>query len=463
MVAQTHTPEELHPYVVLLPTSIDEKVRYITTLLSSPVTIEILRLFAWDREICQKEIITSLSQHSNKTVISSIRRLVSLNLLEEEERVEVRGNRKVRVKCYKLTDVGRWYNVLFKDIDELDSEVIREAATSLSVIFMAKILPFSEHLKIGFVEFINQVMSSAIRNVARSKRHRKYDLAVFGSLALDVYLKPEIRMSSGGSGANVAALASNLGLKTCFISRASANIIGIHLLAELISEGVDVSLTELDREADLPLCVVLEPLEPARIMCKLPADPRSLPVMQRVSDEVVQVCDNSRSIYLGEGVCRTYLELMGKISRNDKVIVFRPHAVTLEQHLEEFMSMLQYAPILVLNEEKERILRSRGLEVPGDLFKAGVENIVVTRGAKGATLYVRGREPSTYPAPPVNAINTVGAGDAFTASLIHHLLRGVEIGEAVRRAVHISALSTTQPLSRKRLAGAVEAASNRKN
>lgn len=449
MDTQTSAFKELHPYVVLLPTDINEKIRYITTLLSSPVTIEILRLFEWDREVCQKEIITSLSQHSNKTIISSIRKLLSLNLLEEAERVEVRANRRVRVKCYKLTDTGKWYNVLFKDVSELDSNVIKEAVTSLPVIFMAKILPFSEHLKIGFADFINQVMSNAIKNVAKSKRYRGYDLAVFGSLALDVYLKPEIRMSSGGSGANVAALASNLGLKTCFISRTAANIIGAHLLAELISEGVDVSLTELDQEVDLPLCIIREPLKPWRIKCRLRADQRSLPVVQRISDEVVQVCNDSRSVYLGEGICRTYLELLGKISKDDKMIVFRPHEVTLEQHFEEFMSTLQYLTVLILSEKKERVLRRKGLRVPGDLFKEGVE-IVVTRKAEGATLYVRGREPVTYAAPQVSAINAVGAGGVFAASLIYYLLRGARAEEAVRKAVHLSSLSTTQLSSRKR-------------
>jgi len=169
MVTQMFIFEELHPYVVLLPTSISEKVQYITTLFSSPVTIEVLRLFEWDREVCQKEIIMSLSQHSNKTILSSIRKLVSLNLIEEKERIEIRGNRKVKVKCYKLTNIGKWYNILFKDISELDSRIIREAITKLSVMFMAKILPFSEYLKIGFTDFINQVVGSAIKSAIETK------------------------------------------------------------------------------------------------------------------------------------------------------------------------------------------------------------------------------------------------------------------------------------------------------
>ncbi len=452
MIAQISEFKELHPYVILLPTGISEKVQYIMTLFSSPVTIEVLKLFKWDKEVCQKEIIMALSQHSNKTVLSSIRKLVSLNLLEEKEKVEIRGNRKVKMKCYKLTDTGKWYSILFKDISELDKEVIKEAVTNLSVMFMAKILPFSDYLKIGFIDFINQVMSSSIRSAAKSKKHHECDLVVFGSLALDIYLNPDIRMCSGGSGANVAVSASSLGLKTCFVGRAPANIIGSYLLAEMIGDGVDVSLTELFQEVELPVCIILEPLEPTHMKCKVQTDLKLLPVMQKVSNEVVQACNNSRSLYLGEGVCKTYLELLSKISRNGKIIVFRPHEITLKQYFEEFTSLLQYSPILILNEEKERILKYKGLEIPGDLFKAGVEELIVTRGSKGATLYVRGKEPATYTPPLVNAVNTIGAGDAFSASLIYYLLRGINIEEAVKKAVYLSALSTTQLSSRKYLA-----------
>jgi sugar/nucleoside kinase (ribokinase family) len=443
---------ELHPYILPLPTNISGRVEYITTLFSTPVIIEVLRLFKWGSEICQKEIITTLKHHSNKTVLNSIRRLLMLGLLEEVDRVEVRGNRRVRVKCYKLTDTGKWYNILFKDVNELDSETIREAVTNLSVMFMAKILPFSEHLKVNFLDFLSHIVSSAVGSVSKVRKYREYDLVVFGSLALDIYLKPEVRVCPGGSGANVAVIASNLGLKTCFVGRVPTNIIGSYMLAELISEDVDVSLTELGQEVTLPVCVVLEPLEPVEMRCGMRLDLKSLPVILQVSDDIIQVCSSSRSLYLGEGVCKTYLELLSRVGRDGKVVVFRPHKTVLEEYLEEFISILQYSPILLLNEEKERILRSRGFKVPEDLFRVGVKEVIVTRGSRGAVLYIRGREPIIYDAPSVNTVNTVGAGDVFSASLIYYLLGGASIEVAVKKAVHLSTLSTTQPSSRKYLA-----------
>ena len=449
METSKNNSEELHPYVIPLPTNTSKRVQYVTTLFFSPITIKILRLFEWDKEICQKEIITLLSQHSNKTVISSIKKLVSLNLLEEREKIEIRGNRRVRVKCYKLTDIGKWYNILFKDISELNSKTAREAIANLSVMFTAKILLFLDHLKVNLTDFINQVMSNALRRVIKSKKYSKYDLVVFGSLALDVYLKPDIKINPGGSGANIATLASSLGLKTCFVSRVPADIIGSYLVADLISRGVDVSLVELEQGVELPVCVILEPLEPVQMKCKIPVDQKSLPVVQEVRDDVIQACSNARSLYLGEGVSKVYLEILSRINSGNKIVVLRPHILTLEQYFEEFLSILQYSPILVLNEEKEQVLKHRGLEIPKDLFKAGAEKVIITKGSKGAVLYVKNKDPITYSAPLVNAVNTIGAGDVFSATLIYYLLRDFNIEEAVKKAVYLSALSTTQLSSRK--------------
>ncbi|MEM0368571.1 MAG: carbohydrate kinase family protein [Desulfurococcaceae archaeon] len=447
--------KELHPYVLLLPISVNEKIKYVTSLFSSPVTIEVLRLFEWNMELCQKDIIMKLKQHSNKTIINSVRKLVSLNLLEEMEREEYRNNRKVRVKCYKLTDIGKWYNILFKDVNELSRELIEEAVTNLSKMFMTKILAFSEYLSIGFTDFMSQVLSSTIRSVAESKKHNKYDLLVFGSLALDVYLKPYIRLTSGGTGANVAVFASKLGLKTGFVSRVPANAIGSYMLAELINDGVDVSLVELIQGLETPVCIILDPLEPTRIQCTYDprADLTSLPVIYQVKDEVVQASMVSKSIYLGEGICKTYLDLLGKISLKDKILVFRPHKIAVKYYFEECLPILNYSPILILNEEKEQVLLHKGIHVPEDLFKTGVREIIVTKGSQGVILYVKGEKPRKYTPPKVNTVNTVGAGDVFSASLIYYLLKGNSIEEAVEKSVYLSAMSTTQLTSRKHLPG----------
>jgi fructokinase len=53
--------------------------------------------------------------------------------------------------------------------------------------------------------------------------------------------------------------------------------------------------------------------------------------------------------------------------------------------------------------------------------------VIVTRGGAGATLWRTGHEPLTVAAPRVEVVDTIGAGDTFTAGLSVALLaQGVE-------------------------------------
>ncbi len=77
---------------------------------------------------------------------------------------------------------------------------------------------------------------------------------------------------------------------------------------------------------------------------------------------------------------------------------------------------------------------ARGLPVP---------TVVVTLGADGALL-VAGGDAVVLPAPPVEVVDTTGAGDAFCGAIAEALARGVAIDEATARAVHAGSLATTR-------------------
>jgi sulfofructose kinase len=65
---------------------------------------------------------------------------------------------------------------------------------------------------------------------------------------------------------------------------------------------------------------------------------------------------------------------------------------------------------------------------------------VVTRGAGGCTAYVDG-ETIDVPAPPVDAVSTLGAGDVFHGALLACLVRGLDLRDALAHANACAALS----------------------
>ncbi len=71
--------------------------------------------------------------------------------------------------------------------------------------------------------------------------------------------------------------------------------------------------------------------------------------------------------------------------------------------------------------------------------------IVLTRGARGATLATREERLDLPGLPPSFLADTVGAGDAFTASLVMGLLRGHSLRESGEFAIRLASFVCSQP------------------
>jgi ribokinase len=65
--------------------------------------------------------------------------------------------------------------------------------------------------------------------------------------------------------------------------------------------------------------------------------------------------------------------------------------------------------------------------------------VVETRGPEGATIH--GDAPVRIPAPPVDAVDTTGAGDCFNGVLAASLAEGLDITASVHRAVTAATMS----------------------
>ncbi len=91
---------------------------------------------------------------------------------------------------------------------------------------------------------------------------------------------------------------------------------------------------------------------------------------------------------------------------------------------------------VVLNAKPEVTLRSL-------LTHFGLDLVVMTRGAEGALL-VSSDDAVVQPGIPTKVLDTVGAGDSFTAALVLGLLRGEPRGAILRKACEIASAVCAQ-------------------
>jgi len=70
--------------------------------------------------------------------------------------------------------------------------------------------------------------------------------------------------------------------------------------------------------------------------------------------------------------------------------------------------------------------------------------VAVTLGPKGAVLLERGREVASCAAPSVEAVDAVGAGDAFVAAFVAAMLEGRSLQATLERACRAGALAVTR-------------------
>jgi ribokinase len=119
--------------------------------------------------------------------------------------------------------------------------------------------------------------------------------------------------------------------------------------------------------------------------------------------------------------------------------------------------ILAHTSLLVLNRvEAARVATVAGIGLndgitPGAvsalaarLFDRGLEAVIVTLGSEGLLACSGGDKPVHQPAFKVATVDTLGAGDAFSAGLAVSLVEGRPWDECLRRAAACGALATTR-------------------
>jgi fructokinase len=148
-------------------------------------------------------------------------------------------------------------------------------------------------------------------------------------------------------------------------------------------------------------------------------------------------------------------ETIARVLRATRPESLRMFDVNLRQHYHDRETLehsLALASALKLNEDELPAIASLcGIEAAstGQALKTiarrfDLRLVALRRGPDGAIL-VAGDEESSLPAPPVQVVDTVGAGDAFTASVVCDFLRGLPLEEINRRANEVAGFVCSVP------------------
>ena len=248
----------------------------------------------------------------------------------------------------------------------------------------------------------------------------------------------------GGKGANQALAAARTGARVAMVGRIGNDIFGPQAIASLSKAGVDVTGVTVSQGASTGIAVInIDESAQNRIIQVLGANDtcgyaeveRVLRLPDRASVLLLQL---EVSVELSLRVAQ------GAAARGTTVILDPSPVRPIPS---EFYSCCH---IITPNETDAQALvgtpvvdRASAALAAGTLLNRGIPTVVVKLGPLGA--YYATQQGGDYlRAFPVEAVDSVGAGDAFNGALAVAIAEGSDLTQAVRMASAAGALAVTR-------------------
>ncbi|MFG3659876.1 carbohydrate kinase [Streptomyces sp. NPDC047706] len=273
-----------------------------------------------------------------------------------------------------------------------------------------------------------------------------------------------LRALPGGGPANTAVALARLGTPTRFLGRFSTDAFGTLFRARLSASGVDLSASVTTSE---PSTLAVADLDAnGQAAYTFHADGAA---DWQWTDSELAATRNDDAVCLHTGSL-ALIRRPGGSRIEDHLAQAREHAtvsidpnvrpllVAPSRYRERLPHWCAVADILRLSEDDCALLTpDTGLDEACDTWHAaGARLVVITLGGNGALVSLNG-ERVTVTAPPVTVVDTVGAGDSFTAGLLHRLAALGHLGgrldtlplddaaDACSFAAHAAALTCSVP------------------
>jgi predicted transcriptional regulator len=141
----------------------------IWSILQSKVGMSILMKLKIGERTYQQDLIQETS-YSNKSIIEYLKRMVSANMLEQGMEQVSTGSRRVWIKWYTPTRLGRWLILFVSPPEEIPDKLARRTVEELFQVYSSGILEVCERYGID-IEFFHHVLTKEKEKAAKKEEN----------------------------------------------------------------------------------------------------------------------------------------------------------------------------------------------------------------------------------------------------------------------------------------------------
>jgi len=298
-----------------------------------------------------------------------------------------------------------------------------------------------------------------------------YDVIALGELLIDFAPVstdsdgyPTMAAKPGGAPCNYLAALAKYGAKTALYAKVGADAFGKMLINTLKDAGIETSGIIEDKTVFTTLAFVTldESGDRSFSFARKPGADTCL----RYDELDLSLLDNAKAFHFGtlsltnEPSKEATQKAVAYAKKAGKLITFDPNLrASLWENLEDAKTQilwgLRHADIVKISDEEVEFLWGCNEQEGADklLGEFDIKLAMVTSGSKGALL--KNKNGFAFAAcPPVNPVDTTGAGDIFGGSAVSRILKSgkapeslssEELAEIVEFAVTAASLSTQKP------------------
>jgi ribokinase len=253
-----------------------------------------------------------------------------------------------------------------------------------------------------------------------------------------------LHVGMGGKGANQAVAAARLGAEVTFVACVGNDSFGAQAIGQFQREGINTAFIRQDANQPTGTAAIMVDDDAENCIIIVPGANAGLSIADvRAASSAIQQAD--AVLCQLETPLEATQEAFRLARAAGKLTVLTPAPV---RELPD--ELLCLCDLCVPNRIEIEVLVGRAVHSHEDahaaaksLMARGVKSVALTMGGSGAFL-LDDTGAIHIPAVAVDAVDTTGAGDAFTAALAVSLADGLPLKEAARRASLVAAITVTR-------------------